>query len=108
MAEYPIPKGEQLQTMTTAERVAETRRVQAENILRATGDQRYRRAFAQVASLKAAGWEVTIWDAQDGVHVSNGRPASGPHLCVTFTAPGDCRCTGSVGADGSLSGEPLD
>lgn len=109
MEAYPIPKGETLQTMTLAERIAETRRAQAENIAVAKADPRYRRAFQAVERLRADGhWQIDVWDADDGVHVRNGRPEVGPYLCVTFTAPGDCLCTGSVSADGSLSGEPLD
>lgn len=94
--------------MTLEERVALTRAQQAANIAAARQDRRYRRAFAAVAMLRRNRWTVDVWDAADGVHVSNGRPLSGPHLCVTFQAPHDCRSTGTVAADGSLSGEPLD
>jgi hypothetical protein len=93
---------------TLTERIALTRAEQQARITAAREDRRYRRAFAAVAMLRRNRWHVDVWDAHDGIHVSNGRPASGPHLCVTFTAPGDSRSTGSVAADGSLSGEPLD
>jgi hypothetical protein len=94
--------------MTLAERTQRTRDEQALNILNAAGDARYRRAFDQVATLKTSGWLVTVWDAGDGIHCTPSGPKSGPHLCVTFEAPGDCRCTGTVDEDGSLTGEPLD
>jgi hypothetical protein len=91
-----------------AERIAQTRREQAENIAAAAKDPRYRRAFGQVARLRLSGWMVLVWDALDGVHVTMRGATSGPHLCVTFRAPGDCRSTGSICADGSLCGEPMD
>lgn len=95
--------------MQTLEQIkAKSREEQANRILDAAGDIRYRRAFDQAANLKAAGWLVEVWDAQDGLHVGLHGPKSGPHLCVTFQAPGDCRCTGNIDGDGSLTGEPLD
>jgi hypothetical protein len=80
-----------------AERIAQTRREQAENIAAAAKDPRYRRAFGQVARLRRSGWMVLVWDALDGVHVT-----------MRGAASGDCRSTGSISADGSLCGEPMD
>jgi hypothetical protein len=91
-----------------AERIAQTRREQAQNIAAAAKDPRYRRAFGQVARLRQSGWMVLVWDALDGVHVTMRGATSGAHLCVTFRAPSDCRSTGSISADGSLCGEPMD
>jgi hypothetical protein len=93
---------------STAERIAESRARQQANIAAARQDRRYRRAFAAVVMLRRNRWTVDVWDADDGIHVGQRGAIVGPHLCVTFTAPGDCQCTGSVAADGSLSGEPLD
>jgi hypothetical protein len=94
--------------MTLNERKALMLETQQAHIAAARNDPRYRRAFAAVAMLRKARWTIHVWDAADGIHVSNGRPRTGPHLCVEFTAPGDSRSTGTVAADGSLSGEPLD
>jgi hypothetical protein len=74
----------------------------ADRILAAASDERYRRAFAAVAGLRSAGWLVTVWDAVDGVHCGFRGPLVGPHLCVSFEAPGDCRCTG-LGRGGRLA-----
>jgi hypothetical protein len=95
-------------TAELAARIAETKALQASNIVAARTDRRYRRAFAQVALLRRSGWKIDVWDAVDGIHVGPHGAQSGPHLCVNFTAPGDCASVGSVGADGSLCGEPLD
>lgn len=95
--------------MQTLEQIqAKSREEQADRILDAANDGRYREAFAQAARLKDAGWLLEVWDAQDGLHVGLHGPKWGPHLCVTFQAPGDSRCTGNIDADGSLMGEPLD
>jgi hypothetical protein len=94
--------------LTLAEITQRTRDEQALNILNAAGDARYRRAFDAVAVLKSMGTIVTVWDAQDGIHVTARGAKVGPHLCVTFQMAGDCECTGNVDEDGSLTGEPLD
>lgn len=94
--------------MTLDERNAQTKAEQSHRIELARHDPHYRRAFAAVAMLRRNRWKVDVWDAEDGVHVSNGRATSGPHLCVTFQAPHDSLSTGTVARDGSLSGERLD
>jgi hypothetical protein len=98
----------QQQEMMRAEREQRSRDGAAFRILTAAGDARYRRAFDTVAVLKSMGTIVTVWDAQDGIHVTPRGAKAGPHLCVTFQMAGDCECTGNVDEDGSLSGEPLD
>lgn len=91
-----------------AERIAQTKRKQAERIAAARNDRHYRKAFAQVALLRRSGWKIDVWDAIDGIHCTMRGATSGPHLCVSFRAPGDCLSTGSIAADGSLCGEPMD
>jgi hypothetical protein len=97
-----------MQQQEMAEREQQWRDETAFRILNAAGDARYRRAFDAVAVLKSMGTIVTVWDAQDGIHVTARGPKSSPHLCVTFQMAGDCECTGNVDEDGSLTGEPLD
>jgi hypothetical protein len=80
--------------LTLAEITQKSRDEQAMRILNAAGDQRYRKAFNAVGNLKLTGWLVEVWDAREDVHVTVHGPKVGPHLCVTFTAPGDCECTG--------------
>jgi hypothetical protein len=64
--------------LTLAEITQRTRDEQALNILNAAGDARYRRAFDAVAVLKSMGTIVTVWDAQDGIHVTARGAKVGP------------------------------
>jgi hypothetical protein len=71
-------------------------------------DPRYAAAFAALRLLNARGWNLTAFHVGGGVHVENGRPAMGPHLCASGTDNYGDGVTGNFNARGDFSGEPLD